>query len=125
MLNTGNDSYLRYPTLYGDLVGFVAQDNVWLAPLEGGRPWQLTSDHVPTKTCAFTRGEHLAHLSQRDGVPELHVVATAGGPSVRSTWWGDAHAVGTGWCSAPGSAAAARLCHVEALSRWHRWAVVD
>lgn len=98
MLSIGNDSYLRYPTLYGDLVGFVAQDDVWLAPLEGGRPWQLTSDHVPTRDLRFSPdGEHLAHLSQRDGVPELHVVATAGGPSVRTTWLGDAHARVLGW----------------------------
>ncbi|MGH7750624.1 MAG: peptidase S41, partial [Candidatus Dormibacteria bacterium] len=40
---------------------------------------------------------HLAHVSQRDGAPELHVVATAGGPSVRTTWWGDAHARVLGW----------------------------
>ena len=98
MLSIGNDSYLRYPTLYGDLVGFVAQDDVWLAPLEGGRPWQLTCDHVPTRDLRFSPdGEHLAHLSQRDGVPELHVVATAGGPSVRTTWLGDAHARVLGW----------------------------
>ncbi len=98
MLSPGNDSYLRYPTLHGDLVGFVAQDDVWLAPVEGGRPWQLTSDHAPTEDLRFSPdGEHLAHLSQRDGVPELHVVATAGGPSVRTTWWGDAHARVLGW----------------------------
>lgn len=36
MLSAGNDSYLRFPTLHGDLVGFVAQDDVWLAPVEGG-----------------------------------------------------------------------------------------
>ncbi|MDQ2791766.1 MAG: hypothetical protein M3Y73_19470, partial [Actinomycetota bacterium] len=70
MLSPGNDSYLRYPTLHGDLVGFVAQDDVWLAPLEGGRSWQLTSDNAPTKDLRFSPdGEHLAHLSQRDGVP--------------------------------------------------------
>ncbi|MGH3839571.1 MAG: peptidase S41, partial [Pseudonocardiaceae bacterium] len=98
MLSPGNDSYLRYPTLHGDLIGFVAQDDVWLAPLEGGRPWQLTSDHAPTKGLRFSPdGENLAHLSQRDGTPELHVVATAGGPSVRTTWWGDAHARVLGW----------------------------
>ncbi len=101
MLSAGNDSYLRYPTLHGDLVGFVAQDDVWLAPVEGGRPWQLTSDHAPTKDLRFSPdGEHLAHLSQRDGVPELHVVATAGGPSVRTTWWGDGHARVLGWADA-------------------------
>jgi len=98
VLSPCNDSYLRYPTLHGDLVGFVAQDDVWLAPLEGGRAWQLTSDNAPTKDLRFSPdGEHLAHLSQRDGVPELHVVATAGGPSVRITWWGDADVSALGW----------------------------
>jgi tricorn protease len=37
MLSAGTDSYLRFPTLRGDLVGFVAQEDVWLAPVEGGR----------------------------------------------------------------------------------------
>ncbi len=101
MLSAGNDSYLRYPTLHGDLVGFVAQDDVRLVPVGGGRPWQLTSDHAPTKDLRFSPdGEHLAHLSKRDGVPELHVVATAGGPSVRTTWWGDSHARVLGWADA-------------------------
>lgn len=101
MLSSGNDSYLRYPTLHGDLVGFVAQDDVWLAPVGGGRAWQLTSDHAPTKDLRFSPGgAHLAHLSQRDGVPELHIVATAGGPSVRTTWWGDLHARVLGWADA-------------------------
>ncbi|HKR48856.1 MAG TPA: peptidase S41, partial [Pseudonocardiaceae bacterium] len=98
MLSAGNDSYLRYPTLHGDLVGFVAQDDVWLAPLEGGRPWQLTSDRAPTRDLRFSPdGEYLAHISRRDGIPELHVVATAGGPSVRTTWWGDVHVRVLGW----------------------------
>jgi tricorn protease len=98
VLSPGNDSYLRYPTLHGDLVGFVAQDDVWLAPVEGGRAWQLTSDNAPIRDLRFSPdGAHLAHLSQRDGVPELHVVATVGGPSVRTTWWGDGHARVLGW----------------------------
>ena len=98
MLSVANDSYLRYPTLHEGLLGFVAQDDVWLAPLDGGRPWQLTADHAATKDLRFSPdGARLAHLSQRDGVPELHVVATEGGPSVRTTWWGDAHARVLGW----------------------------
>jgi tricorn protease len=31
------DSYLRFPHLHGDLVTFVAEDDVWIAPLDGGR----------------------------------------------------------------------------------------
>lgn len=101
MLSNANDSYLRYPTIHGELVGFIAHNDVWLAPLAGGRPWQLTADHAPTKDLRFSPdGSHLAHLSRRDGVPELHVVATAGGPSVRTTWWGDAHARVLGWADA-------------------------
>jgi tricorn protease len=101
VLSPHNDSYLRYPALHGDLVGFVAQDDVWLAPLDGGRPWQLTADHAPTKYLRFSPdGAYLAHLSHRDRVPELHIVATAGGPSVRTTWWGDPHARVLGWADA-------------------------
>jgi tricorn protease len=85
MLSPGNDSYLRYPTLHGDVVSFVAQDDVWLAPVEGGRAWQLTSNQAPARDLRFSPdGEHLAYLSQRDGAPELHAVATAGGPSMRN-----------------------------------------
>lgn len=53
MLSPANDSYLRYPTLHDDVVGFVAQDDGWLAPVEGGRPWQLTSDHAPIRDLRF------------------------------------------------------------------------
>lgn len=101
MLSPGNDSYLRYPTLHGDLVAFVAQDEVWLAPVTGSRAWQLTSDHAWIKDLRFSPdGAHLAYVSQRDGAPEVHVVATAGGPSLRTTWWGDMHIRLLGWADA-------------------------
>jgi tricorn protease len=101
VLSPGNDSYLRYPTLHGDLVAFVAQDEVWLAPVTGGRAWQLTSDHAWIKDLRFSPdGAHLAYVSQRDGAPEVHVVATAGGPSLRTTWWGDMHIRLLGWADA-------------------------
>ena len=42
-----SSSYLRFPHLHGDLVTFVAEDDVWLAPSDGGRAWRLTSDAAP------------------------------------------------------------------------------
>ena len=39
-------AYLRYPHLYGDLVAFVADDDVWLAPVTGGRAWRFTADRT-------------------------------------------------------------------------------
>ena len=41
--------YLRYPHLHGDLVTFVAADDVWLAPVPGGRAWRLTDDRAPVE----------------------------------------------------------------------------
>ena len=32
-----SSSYLRFPHVHGDLVTFVAEDDVWVAPLQGGR----------------------------------------------------------------------------------------
>lgn len=110
MLSPANDSYLRHPTLHGDLVGFLAHDDVWLAPLAGGRAWQLTSDAAPTKDLRFSPdGKHLAHLSQRDGAPELHMVSAGGGESVRTTWWGDAGSRVLGW---------ADDAHVHVATAW-------
>lgn len=101
MLSPGNDSYLRYPTLHGNQVAFVAQDDVWLAPVTGGRAWQLTADQAPTRDLRFSPdGAQLACVSQRDGAPEVHVMATAGGPSLRTTWWDDMHIRLLGWADA-------------------------
>ena len=126
MLSPGNDSYLRYPTLHGDVVGFVAQDDVWLAPLEGGRAWQLTSDQAPARDLRFSPdGEHLAYLSQRDGAPELHAVATAGGPSMRTTWWGDAHIRVLGWADTHRVHVASSVCEPLRHRTWARTVPLD
>jgi tricorn protease-like protein len=39
-------AYLRYPDVRGDLLTFTAADDVWLAPLGGGRAWRLTDDQM-------------------------------------------------------------------------------
>ena len=47
--------YLRYPHIHGDLLTFVAGDDVWLAPAVGGRAWRLTADDVPVSYPRFSR----------------------------------------------------------------------
>src|SRR5918996_1135805 len=43
----GEVSYLRLPHLSGELLCFVAEDDLWLAPLDGpGRAWRLTVDRT-------------------------------------------------------------------------------
>ncbi len=96
-----NDSYLRHPHLYGDLVTFVAEDDVWLAPLDGGRAWRVTADQVTVSSPRFSAdGTTLAWTSWRDVEPEVHVAPVDGGPSRRLTYWADVNTEVIGWTSA-------------------------
>ncbi|HJS71189.1 MAG TPA: PDZ domain-containing protein [Acidimicrobiia bacterium] len=92
-------SYLRYPHIRQDLLTFVAADDIWLAPTEGGRAWRLTDDSQPVRNPRFSPdGEHIAYVSFRDGHPEVYVVPVAGSDSPRRlTWWGAKNTLVLGW----------------------------
>ncbi|MEV7120041.1 S41 family peptidase [Kitasatospora griseola] len=90
--------YLRHPHLHGDVVAFVAEDDVWLAPVEGGRAWRLTADQVPVGAVRISPdGRTVAWTSQRDGAPEVHVAPAAGGQARRLTYWGSPFTAVVGW----------------------------
>ncbi|GAA3542276.1 S41 family peptidase [Amycolatopsis ultiminotia] len=92
------DSYLRFPHLHDDLVTFVAEDDVWLAPLTGGRAWRVSADRVPARRPRFSPdGTRIAWTSSRDGSPEVHVAPADGGPSTRLTYWADPTTDVLGW----------------------------
>ncbi|WP_235032457.1 S41 family peptidase [Actinacidiphila yanglinensis] len=84
-------SYPRYPHPHGDLVVFTAEDDVWVAPLDGGRAWRVSADNMPVRRPRISPdGTSVAWTSTRDGAPEVHVAALAGGPARRLTYWGNA-----------------------------------
>jgi tricorn protease len=90
--------YLRYPHIHGDLITFVAEDDVWLAPAAGGRAWRLSPDGVQASYPRFSRdGEKLAWTSWRDGSPEVYTADTGGSAATRLTYWGDPRTRVTGW----------------------------
>ncbi|WP_405365822.1 PDZ domain-containing protein [Kitasatospora sp. NBC_00039] len=96
--STPAGAYLRHPHLHGDLVTFVAENDVWLAPLDGGRAWRLTADHVPVRRPRFSPdGRYIAFTSTRDGAPEVHLAPVDGGPSRRLTYWGSDQTQVQGW----------------------------
>ncbi|MEU3979506.1 S41 family peptidase [Streptomyces sp. NPDC026672] len=92
-------SYLRLPHLSGDLLCFVAEDDLWLAPLDPpGRAWRLTVDRAKTGHPRFSPdGRHIAYTSWRDPVPEIHLVGVDGGPGTRLTYWGSSDTRVCGW----------------------------
>ncbi|CAN5297757.1 S41 family peptidase [soil metagenome] len=90
--------YLRFPSVAGDAVAFVAEYDVWLAGRAGGRAWRLTADRAPVAGTRLSPDAGLvAFTSRRDGAPEVHVVPVEGGPSRRLTHWGDEYARVIGW----------------------------
>jgi tricorn protease len=94
--------YLRFPHLRDDLLTFVAEDDVWLAPADGGRAWRLTSDGGQASHPRFAPdGAAIAWTSWRDGnIPEVYTAETDGGLATRRTYWGDVRTRVTGWTDA-------------------------
>ncbi len=77
---------------------FTAEDDVWLAPLDGGRAWRAGADNVPVNHPRISPdGTTLAWTSTRDGAPEVYVAPVAGGPSRRLTYWGSLKTQVRGW----------------------------
>ena len=90
--------YLRYPHIHGDLLTFVAGDDVWLAPAVGGRAWRLSAHDVPASYPRFARdGSRMAWTSWRDGNPEVYSAEVDGSTAARLTYWGDPQTRVTGW----------------------------
>ncbi|MFI2617878.1 S41 family peptidase [Streptomyces sp. NPDC018584] len=96
-------AYLRFPHLSGDRLCFVAEDDLWVAPLtpEGvpaGRAWRLTADRTKIGHPRFSPdGRHIAYTSWRSLDPEIHLAPVAGGPSRRLTYWGSTDTRVCGW----------------------------
>jgi tricorn protease len=105
MNRVATPGYLRFPHIHGDLLAFVAEDDVWLAPAGGGRAWRLTTDGGQASHPRFSPdGATIAWTSWRDGgIPEVYTAAIddgTGGPATRRTYWGDIRTRTTGWTNA-------------------------
>ncbi|MFF0789451.1 S41 family peptidase [Streptomyces spiralis] len=92
-------SYLRLPHISGDLLCFVAEDDLWLAPLDGAeRAWRLTVDRTKTGHPRFSPdGRHIAYTNWRSLAPEIHLVPVDGGPGRQLSYWGSTDTRVCGW----------------------------
>ncbi|MFI8948305.1 S41 family peptidase [Streptomyces sp. NPDC053750] len=95
----GEVTYLHLPHLSGDQLCFVAEDDLWLADLDGpGRAWRLTVDRTKAGHPRFSPdGRHIAYTSWRTLVPEVHLVPVDGGPGRQLTHWGGSDTRVCGW----------------------------
>ncbi|MBB5833068.1 S41 family peptidase [Brachybacterium aquaticum] len=92
-------AYLRHPDVRGDTITFTAANDVWLAPLAGGRAWRLTDEGAPVGYPRFSPdGDHIAYTSRTSGGPEVWVISAEGETTPRRlTHWGRPATKVVGW----------------------------
>jgi len=90
--------YYRYPSIAGDRILFICEDDLWTAPAGGGDAARLT---VSFGTCTYPRfspdGAWVAFVSTDEGNPELYVMPSRGGEPRRLTFLGATLASTVGW----------------------------
>ncbi len=90
--------YYMQPTIHGDTIVFVCEDDLWTVSAEGGVARRLTTDRGPV---AFPRlspdGKHLAYAARDEGPAEVYVMDAEGGPSERVTHLGGMLTAPVGW----------------------------
>ncbi|MFJ6571903.1 S41 family peptidase [Streptomyces sp. NPDC091292] len=119
-------AYLRFPHVHRERLCFVAEDDLWVAPLDGdGRAWRVTVDRTKVGHPRFAPdGRHIAYTTWRSLDPEIHLAPVDGGAARRLTYWGSVDTRVRGW-SPPDrdghSDILAVASHGEPFS-YHTWA---
>ncbi|MGN7149078.1 S41 family peptidase [Arthrobacter sp. SAFR-179] len=84
-----SSSYFRFPHVHSDLVTFVAEDDVWIAPLDGGRAWRVSSLQLPARNPRFTPdGKRLVWTVVQGTAPEVVSAQVDGGGYRQLTYFG-------------------------------------
>ncbi len=87
--------YLRSPSIGGDTVVFVTEDDLWSVPAEGGRARRLTADLLRIAAPVVSPDARMvAFTSVAQGNAEVYVVPVSGGTARRLTWLGAASSLG-------------------------------
>ncbi|MBS0326648.1 MAG: PDZ domain-containing protein [Proteobacteria bacterium] len=81
--------YLRQPTVAGNTLAFVCDDDVWCVGAGGGIARRLTAGLGEPSTPVLSRdGRWLAYVSRDEQHPEVYLMPAEGGPAKRMTWLG-------------------------------------
>ncbi|MCG6567185.1 S41 family peptidase [Tessaracoccus sp. ZS01] len=89
--------YRRFPHLHQDEVVFVADDDLWLGPLSGGRAARITvAEGTPRSPRFSPDGSKVAYAATTHGRWDAYVVDLDGGTR-RLTWLGTRRLVISGW----------------------------
>jgi tricorn protease len=89
--------YYRYPTIHGDSLAFVSEDDIWTVSTEGGIARRLTASVGATRSPSYSPdGSLLAFVTSDEGPPEVHLMDAEGSEPQRLTYQA-ANAIVAGW----------------------------
>ena len=81
---------MRYPTLSGNTIVFVAHDNLWSVPRAGGTASRLTSEEGRDVMPRFSPdGRWIAFTGEYQGNRDVYVIPAGGGSARRVTFTSD------------------------------------
>ena len=84
-----NAGYFRYPTIAGDTIVFVSEDDMWSVRADGGTAHRLTAGlSEESRPILSPDGAQLAFMSREEHHAEVWVMPGSGGPAHRVTWLG-------------------------------------
>lgn len=87
----------RFPTINGNSVIFVCEDDLWSVPADGGRAVRLTAGVSEcSRPVLSPNAASVAFTAKYEGTPEVYCMESAGGEARRLTFLG-ANTQTTGW----------------------------
>lgn len=79
--------YYRQPTIFGDNIAFISEDDLWLVSKQGGKAIRLTASPGIVSAPRFLQdGKWIAYTCNEEGSFEIYVIPSTGGEAKRLTW---------------------------------------
>lgn len=121
-----DSDYLRYPHIHGNRVTFIAENDVWVAPLEGGRAWRISAMQLAARNPRFSPdGTTIAWTVVQGGAPEVVAADVEGGNFRRLTYWGHQSTRVKGFTASGDVLATSAFRHEDSRLSWAYRVPVD